>query len=130
MSEADPEVPQPTAPGPSEEPPGGAPPAAAPPPAGSPGASRSAAWLGIVAVVLGALAMVGGVVSIYLYAKRLPPKPSLTGALPPPLPPEVSSAPPPPTAAPSTSAKPLGSPPMPLTPFKEDAAALVPVERG
>jgi protein-disulfide isomerase len=126
MSEADPEAPPATPSAPSGSPP---PPSVAPPAAPST-PPRSAAWLGIVAVALGALVMVGGVVSIYLYVKALPPRPSLSAALPPPLPPEV--LPPAPSPAPTTpgSGSVPSSPPVALAPFKEDAAALVPVERG
>ncbi|HEX6274152.1 MAG TPA: hypothetical protein VFZ53_13985, partial [Polyangiaceae bacterium] len=49
----------------------------APPGAGAgraPSVTRASApvWLGIIAVMLGALGMVAGVAFVYLYAKRLP----------------------------------------------------------
>ncbi len=86
-------------------------------------------------MLFGALVMVVGVVSVYLYVKRLPPPapPSLpaaaSAALPPPAPPEPPAEVSP---APSGQAAPMPSaaPPIALAPFAEDAAALVPVERG
>src|SRR5688572_10775662 len=131
MSEADPEAPPATPSAPPGEPSADPPPPDTAPLAAPPTPPRSAAWLGIVAVALGALVMVGGVVSIYLYVKALPPRPSLSAALPPPLPPEVLPTPSP-SVAPTTpgSGSVPSSPPVALAPFKEDAAALVPVERG
>jgi protein-disulfide isomerase len=88
-------------------------------------------WLGVIAVALGAIGMVAGVAFVYVYAKRLPapapplpvPVSSAVPALPVPDPSQERRAatPPPPGTAP---------PPVALAPFAEDAAALVPVERG
>jgi protein-disulfide isomerase len=124
MTEADPAAPPPRAP------------AAPPGPSLAPaGGSSASAWLGIIAVSFGALVMVVGVVSVYLYTKRLPAPPP--PALPSPAASAVTPAPalePPAPVPPSPSEKsravPSAMPPAALAPFVEDAAALVPVERG
>ena len=120
MNEVDPAAPAPGAPG-----------APARPPAA--GMGSAPVWLGIIAVALGAFAMVGGVVVVYLYAKRLPapsppslPAPVGATASPPPVVPSPA-VPPAPTSGGSVNATPA---PVALAPFAEDASALVPVERG
>jgi protein-disulfide isomerase len=102
-------------------------------PVGAPltGVPSAPVWFGIIAVSLGAILMVVGVVAVYLYAKRLPPSP---GPTPPPV--AVPALPPLPPERPAPSGKTAAQPPAPppppvaLAPFAEDSAALVPVERS
>jgi protein-disulfide isomerase len=100
-----------------------------------PGASSAPAWIGIIAVLFGALVMVVGVVSVYLYVKRLPPTaapalpaPAPSAVAPPPAPEPPSPVPPAPSER--TAASPSAAPHVTLAPFAEDATALIPVERG
>lgn len=105
----------------------------APPPAPAP-----RAWLGIIAVVLGAVLMIAGGAAVYVYAKRLPiaasgsPPAAPTKPLPvgpkhvPPIPmplPSETAAP-----APSVPGRELPTPVVFSAPFAEDALAVVPVE--
>jgi protein-disulfide isomerase len=95
-------------------------------------------WVGLLAVALGVLTMVSGVVAVFVYARRLP-RPAVTaGPLPgptpvPALPPAVTPGPEASQAAPadsSTPARPAFTPPFPVTPFPEDALGPIPVEAG
>ncbi|HEV8548831.1 MAG TPA: thioredoxin domain-containing protein, partial [Polyangiaceae bacterium] len=101
-------------------------------------------WLGVLAVVLGAVTMVGGGVAVVVAARRLPPAAPMgpvpvpppvvpAPALPPAGPTLLPSTPSPSDGAPSdssTPARPVFSPPVPTVPFADDAAAPVPVEGG
>jgi len=101
---------------------------------------QSRSWVGVLAVVLGMLTMVCGVIAVIVYAHHLPPPapPATPVAVPPPplpapavpvpLPSSASSLP-----APSDSSAPpraLLSLPTPIAPFPDDATAPVPVESG
>jgi len=95
------------------------------------GMRSASVWIGVIAVALGAVAMVAGVVAVYLHAKRLPAPPP--PSLPAPAPTTVPFVPPPPSIPTDTRSVEPPEPapaPMALAPFAEDAAALVPVERG
>jgi protein-disulfide isomerase len=98
-------------------------------------------WLGVAVVLLGAVMMVGGIVGVWVYARRLPPLATapIVASLPPPLPV------PPPLAAPAPSepGSVLPTPtdvnpperravslPVALAPYPDDAGAPVPVVGG
>jgi protein-disulfide isomerase len=103
-------------------------------------------WLGMLVVLLGGLVMVGGIIGVWVYARRhpAPPAPSPpTFAVPPtpgplPAPPKLLPAPEeassddsaPSTPAPPPSARKPLSLPLAIAPFLEDAGAPVPVEAG
>lgn len=98
-------------------------------------------WIGLLAVALGALTMVCGVVAVIVFARRLPPATPAAPPVavpPPPTPAPVVPAPEPKAAdsarpAPSDSseaARPTLSLPTTVIPFAEDSAAAVPVEAG
>src|SRR5689334_11976801 len=107
-------------------PPASLPPAEAPRPAPAPSRPSAgpsgAAWIGIIAVALGSLVMVAGVVAVYLHARRLPPKATASATLPPPLPPETPLPAPtrPPAPTPSGEPPPAVAPPVSLAPFADD----------
>lgn len=125
MTDADPKAPplaDPAPPGPS-----------AAPPVAATSAPSAPVWIGIIAVSLGAILMVVGVVAVYLYAKRLPASrpssPPPVAAVPPLMaPPEAPERPVP--SGRSVAPLPSAPPPVALAPFAEDASALVPVERS
>jgi protein-disulfide isomerase len=97
-------------------------------------------WLGVLAVVLGMLTMVSGVIGVIVYARHLPtpaptaapvavpPPPLPVPALPAPVPSSASSVPAP--ADSSASPRSLLSLPTPIAPFPDDATAPVPVTSG
>jgi protein-disulfide isomerase len=94
----------------------------------------SRAWLGILAVCVGALLMFAGVAAVYVYAKRHPlavASSSATAPLPPPIAaPVLPPTPPVPTAA-RTAPEPLPAAlPSASRPFTEDGQAPVPVQPG
>jgi protein-disulfide isomerase len=115
-----------------------------PPGSVTPEVPASRGWLGILVVVLGGLTMIGGILGVWLYAKRLPVKPPPTppvfsvGPTPPGSPPFALPAPTPPPSLlaepPPPVPKPEGKAPLSLpvaiAPFPQDALAPVPVESG
>jgi protein-disulfide isomerase len=101
----------------------------------------SRSWLGIIAVTLGALFMVSGIVAVWVYARHLPagagPRvapPAAVTTLPPsyakPTPPAPQSPAPPSPAGSAPSERPSLTLPVALAPFAEDATAPVPVVGG
>lgn len=96
----------------------------------------SRSWIGIVAVLFGALLMLSGVAGVYIYARRHP-LALTTSSASAPLPPPLAAAPPPlpvvpaPPPVPSVTANAeLVPPTAAVRPFPEDASAPVPVQAG
>jgi len=97
-------------------------------------------WVGVLAVVVGMLTMVSGVIAVIVYAHHLPtpaPPSAPVAVPPPPLPAPVAPVPLPSSAstlpAPSDSSASPRSPlslPTPIAPFPDDTTAPVPIANG
>jgi protein-disulfide isomerase len=112
-----------------------------PTPSGNAATPVRRGWLGIIAVLLGATLMIGGITAVWLYARRLPARTatvSAAGAAPPsmpiPSPPELAAPEPEDSALPAPTASAPARPklvlPVAITPFPDDASAPVPVLGG
>ncbi len=97
-------------------------------------------WLGLGIVLVGALMMIGGIVGVWIYARRLPARStvSVPGAPAPPVPAPPPLAAPAPSDSGSTTPAPEASTPerrplslpVAIAPYPDDAGAPVPVTGG